>query len=267
MSAIDDQDAWGQLLRPWAATRWFEAEPLPPLDPAASSFSPANAWWLAELSRLCYRNAQRGEALATAGLAEVAFLSRGGTQCLCAAPAGAVPGAILCAFRGTDEPRDWWSNLRIVPADWPGGGRVHRGFRDALEDAWSVVEEVLDASGLPVLLGGHSLGGALAVLAASRRACAGCYTFGAPLVGDAGFAATLDDAPIFRVVHGRDLVPSLPPSTPALRVVAAGREVRLDPVVESRTWNDPPARLADHAPARYVEALRRLWAGGPSDTG
>ncbi len=254
---LDDQDPWAQLLRPWAATRWFDASPLPALEPEAAEFSAANAWWLAELSRLVYRNAHRAPVLDGAGLHEVAFLSHGGTQCLIAVPVEPDPPAALCVFRGSDEARDWWSNFRFVPADWPAGGRVHKGFRDALDDAWSAVASALERLGLPVLIGGHSLGGALALLAASRLRPAGGYAFGAPRVGDEAFAATLDGIAAFRLRHGRDIVPSLPPSSPALRFGSPGTEVLLDGVAPRTAWNDPPAPIGDHAPARYVEALRR----------
>jgi hypothetical protein len=253
---FDDQDAWAQLLRPWAASRWFDADPLPDIEPERDSFSAANAWWLAELSRLSYRNSRRTVELQRVGLREAAFLSLGGTQCLIAVPATDEPHAALCVFRGSDEPRDWWTNLQVVPDPWPEGGEVHKGFHDAFRDAWSAVAPALDALGLPELFGGHSLGGALALLAASIRRPAGVYAFGAPRVGDDRFAATLVGVPTFRLRHGRDVVPSLPPSTPALHFAQPGEGVHLD-AVGQRRWSDPPLRLLDHAPARYVEALRR----------
>jgi triacylglycerol lipase len=71
-------------------------------------------------------------------------------------------------------------------------------------------------------LTGHSLGGALAMLAANElfsRAergaapIAGVYTFGQPRVGNAGFRDAYDTllkGRTFRIVHGDDVVPRIP---------------------------------------------------------
>ena len=67
---------------------------------------------------------------------------------------------------------------------------------------------------LPIYITGHSLGGALAVVATwymSMPKLAACYTFGAPKVGDGGPLGRFR-TPIYRVVNGRDPVPDLPPS-------------------------------------------------------
>jgi len=78
------------------------------------------------------------------------------------------------------------------------------------------------------LLAGHSLGAALAVLTADRtlvdadvRATA-VYTFGMPRTGDADFAARYNDklgAATFRLVHGDDIVATVPTSKPGFRHV------------------------------------------------
>ncbi|WP_437790745.1 lipase family protein [Sorangium sp. So ce693] len=74
---------------------------------------------------------------------------------------------------------------------------------------------------------GHSLGGALAVLAAAliwsdplfeplREKLRGIYTYGQPMVGDAGFRAHFEEKlgpMVFRHIYGNDLVPRMPPKT------------------------------------------------------
>jgi hypothetical protein len=73
---------------------------------------------------------------------------------------------------------------------------------------------------------GHSLGAAMAVLAAAkiwkdearaiRNALHGIYTFGQPAVGDAAFVkefAPLFGDKLFRHAYGYDVVPHLPPVT------------------------------------------------------
>ena len=61
---------------------------------------------------------------------------------------------------------------------------------------------------------GHSLGGALAVVATwyqSSARLAACYTFGAPRVGDHGLIDRFR-TPIYRIVNGPDPAPFVPPS-------------------------------------------------------
>jgi Lipase (class 3) len=76
-------------------------------------------------------------------------------------------------------------------------------------------------------LTGHSLGAAMAVVAAAiihgddsyaewRGLVRGIYTYGQPMVGNAEFARTCDERfgrMLFRHVYGHDLVPRLPPMT------------------------------------------------------
>jgi hypothetical protein len=65
-----------------------------------------------------------------------------------------------------------------------------------------------------VWLSGHSLGGALATLAAAhigQDAVQGLYTYGCPRVGDAAFAGKLPARSHYRFVHRDDWVPTVPP--------------------------------------------------------
>jgi pimeloyl-ACP methyl ester carboxylesterase len=69
--------------------------------------------------------------------------------------------------------------------------------------------------GAKLIFAGHSLGGALAVIAASdaKTDAAAVYTFGMPRAGNAGFVAgyngRLGDR-TFRLVYGNDIVPMVP---------------------------------------------------------
>ncbi|MFP5289147.1 MAG: alpha/beta fold hydrolase [Thermoanaerobaculia bacterium] len=64
----------------------------------------------------------------------------------------------------------------------------------------------------PLWLTGHSLGGAVAVLTASRleKRVQGVYVYGAPRVGDADFGGEIDER-IVCFVQGRDPVANVPP--------------------------------------------------------
>nr|CDJ97920.1 Lipase domain containing protein [Haemonchus contortus] len=102
-------------------------------------------------------------------------------------------------------------------------GGVNEYFLNGHLVLWPSVEEVLKDpkyAGYKTVFTGHSLGGALAALAAARTAKQGfrtgdqitMYTYGEPRVGDAQFATNFDAMikDSYRVVFRRDIVPHLP---------------------------------------------------------
>lgn len=264
-------NSWQALLRPGDATDSFPFAP-PPFRPDLAAFDRGNALWLAELSRWIYRDQGRAAALQPVALREVWFLDRRGTQCGLVTPVTGAPFTVL-AFRGTNELRDWLVNLRALPRRWPRGGLVHRGFLQALLQVWRPLRQQLRQCTGPLFVTGHSLGGALATLAGAVLGPRAIYTFGAPRVGDAAFGATVQ-APLYRVVNRRDVVPRLPTQGPLLRFVHAGTECRIgddgrltlggcddgkgeELPTGDRRWFDPAPFLCDHAPVNYTAALRR----------
>ena len=128
--------------------------------------------------------------------------------------------AVVC-FRGTKQIRDWMTNLDISPVpitDAKTGaiiGNMHRGFHDAYTSVHDDISYCLNGhEDLPLYITGHSLGGALAVVATwfqSSERLAACYTFGAPRVGDQGLIDRFK-TPIYRIVNGPDPVTLVPPS-------------------------------------------------------
>ncbi|MFQ5348861.1 MAG: lipase family protein [Thermoanaerobaculia bacterium] len=274
---MEFDNSWRALTNPGSAIDFFGPPPHQAATPLRE-YSVVNAWWLAELSRLVYRDdgpgaaRSRDQILAGVGLCESRFVRRRNTQCAIVEPRGgaAQPVAVL-VFRGTDGPGDWGTNFKTVPTEWPQGGTVHAGFKRALDGIWPDLEPLLDALDTPVFYAGHSLGGALAMLAASRRPPLAVYTFGAPRVGDESFAMTLSDVAAYRVVNRRDSVPRLPPNVGPLRYRHAG-ELRavsfgtprkrpgrrpFPPLPGVRRSFDPPANLCDHSPVNYVACLER----------
>lgn len=189
----------------------------------AKSFDLTNCWWLAEASTLVYA----GEPFVRtrfqkAGLPQVRFFSGSSTQCYVAANARfavvAFRGSEIWKREGTLDLKkitaDLLVNVDVRLTDWDRGGRVHAGFHRALEEIWPALENhirALAAGGRTLWFTGHSLGGALAVLAADRYGNGGrLYTFGAPRVGDAEFADRFG-VTAYRVVNHRDIVSRVPP--------------------------------------------------------
>lgn len=273
--------AWRDLLRPGEADDFFAAAPARALAATDRADDLAAAWWCSELARLAYRDVTavgrtRASFLADVGLRELGFVDRSGTQCLVVGSAsGAAASFVVAAFRGTDQVRDWLTNLQAVPVGFPHGARVHRGFRRAFGHALRPLRTLLAANSAPLLTCGHSLGGALALLAAPLFGARTVRTFGAPRVGDAAFAHLLGDIDVAQFANEQDVVPHLPPAGPPLQfrhvqtpVVLRGdgglgewgsRGAASEPATSvERRWYDPHASLAEHAPRVYSSRLRRL---------
>jgi hypothetical protein len=131
---------------------------------------------------------------------------------------------IVAVFRGTENEFDWQTNFRFQFVVLQGGVRVHAGFFQAYltirEQLFATVKELVAARPRPVYLAGHSLGGALAMMATAelsnhddatlRDSIAACYTFGSPKVGDRTFDQFVK-VPLYRVTNGIDIVPFVPP--------------------------------------------------------
>ncbi|VIO98276.1 Uncharacterized protein BM_BM7437 [Brugia malayi] len=134
---------------------------------------------------------------------------------------------IIIVFRGTTTTKqlivEGWQSMRSKK-NFFNIGMVNRYFLQALDKTWPNIEPVLMNplfKSYEVKFTGHSLGGAIASLAATRtviqRLRTGnkikLITFGEPRTGDYQFAV-YHNAHIsfsFRIVHHLDLVPHLPP--------------------------------------------------------
>ena len=117
-------------------------------------------------------------------------------------------------FRGTESIRDW---LTDVDCKLDALG-MHTGFAEAYCSVQGDLDHLLKPHlGKRVIFTGHSLGGALAMVAAyfsySPRELVRVITFGQPRVGNAGFRDhynfLLGDLTL-RVVNDIDIVPRLP---------------------------------------------------------
>ena len=213
-----------------------------------------------------------------------------------------MPDAIVLAFRGT-QLDDFWSSVldftvdaHFLPFPDSHGDLVHAGFLAALGEVWPQTVAHVRAEQArqprPLWITGHSLGAALATLAANLCSddpslrLQGVYTFGSPRVGDAGFRARIR-VPVFRFRNDSDLVPHLPLGllfrhVGALQFIdgaghlhrnlTSARELMLDPgahllsAKEAMTLRGAmrtgeeldfplPGFLADHAPINYSVLL------------
>jgi pimeloyl-ACP methyl ester carboxylesterase len=119
----------------------------------------------------------------------------------------------------------------------PGAGFAHEGFGDVYrsvrDELHTELQRLIDERETPAIwIGGHSLGGALSVLAAVDIAenlgvAPALYTFAGPRVGDLEFQqAYRDRVPhSWRIINEHDLVPRFPPRSAA--VTRGGtREIR-----------------------------------------
>ncbi len=266
--------SWNALLRPWISNRYFDAPCQPPFETGAPDCSLINAWWLCELSRLIYRQGPdetgpeaqspaRSEILNGVGMREIETFSSGTNHCAIVESRDATsqPFAAL-VFRGTCGFEGWLSNLKAIQTCWPGGGSVHSGFKTDFLRLWEKIESTLLKIDLPLYFTGHSLGGALAILAASVFPAKAVYTFGAPKTGDAVFADSLKKARIYRFENDRDIITTVPPSAIPFDFCHVGVPICLKDDFRTglesnsiRGLTDPPEFLSDHAPVNYTIRL------------
>ncbi|WP_308312599.1 lipase family protein [Streptomyces sp. ISL-11] len=224
---------------------------VPAIDHRATGYSPAHAYWLARAADLAYKD----ESTIAAEVGRWGFGRVRHHRTTFRPPfpledtqAYTMAGdhMIITAFRGTEpaQIRDWLSDATTPP--WPGPankGFVHYGFGEALESVFPEVKKTLAEfrdNGQTVWFTGHSLGGALAMLAGARLyfedpnlLADGVYTFGQPRTCDLTLAGACDKAftrRTYRFVNNNDIVAQLPPEpvyhhVQTLRYIDSGGKV------------------------------------------
>lgn len=146
---------------------------------------------------------------------------------------------IIVSFRGTVKTQNWGLNILYVKSSIENeiGAGIHLGFKLAYDSVKTQLRihlsELLETTPLnyTLLFTGHSLGSALATLAAldsvipfrglnslsSLNVTASrisLITFGSPRVGNKAFAKSFNSIPfqrLYRVTNTNDIVPHLPP--------------------------------------------------------
>lgn len=188
--------------------------------PDVSGYHPGNAYWLAYCADRAYKGKGYLEenSINNWGFDKFDFVKNSDTQCFVAS----TNKFVIVTFRGTEKtsPKDILTDLDMGFSKGYNG-RVHSGFKDAYNGVKEKLETKLTehkAKEKTVWVSGHSLGGALAVLAAHDLQekgynIHGLYTVGQPRVGDKNFVNSLNnlmDGRYFRFSHKHDMAPGVP---------------------------------------------------------
>ncbi|MCL1080089.1 lipase family protein [Parashewanella spongiae] len=128
----------------------------------------------------------------------------------------------LCmSFRGSDEKTDWLSNLNIFHKKVLFG-EFHKGFWNTFNDIWKPLEQkylqLKKSKPRPLFLTGHSLGGAMATIAAAKfihtdSPFTSVYTFGQPRAMTRNTSRIFNDeckTRFFRFHNNNDIVTRIP---------------------------------------------------------
>jgi len=122
---------------------------------------------------------------------------------------------LVLAFRGTEKKfADFKTDANAGLVAVRDDQKVHQGFYESFQAVKQKIEADLKKHpGVSLYITGHSLGGALAIVATKylgADSVGACYTFGGPRVGNISFAESIK-TPIYRVVNVADAVTRLPP--------------------------------------------------------
>lgn len=175
----------------------------------------------------------------------------------------------VIVFRGT-EVHDWndiRADANALTALSETVGKVHRGFKAEVDEIWPHIEKALEANTKPLWFCGHSLGGAMATICASRAMISyiktepeGVYTFGSPRVGCKKYVSHVQ-LPHYRWVNNNDVVTRVPPVFLGYR--HSGTEMymdRLGRLKDLKGWR----RVSDRIQG-FLSGLRRLKIDQLSD--
>lgn len=205
------------------SNKYFEYKTLlsPPVRRAA--YSDRTAWLMAKMSKLAYMPFEKDDAELKAALAEAGFklvkwFNQEGTQAFLA-KRDSDRMAVL-SFRGTQTEGltletffDVFTDMYAAMHTDENGIKTHKGFQLAFQRVEAgILQQIQIVADCSLYITGHSLGGALALIATSvinSDNLGACYTFGSPKVGNEEFDDKIK-APIYRVINSYDVVPFLP---------------------------------------------------------
>ena len=207
------------------ADYWHLAGPAADTDADADSarYSSKRSLWMALCAAAAYADPAEADKIFRAAGCDlvIPIIARDTEAYLARHPGGSRPVTVL-SFRGTRGLQDMFSDVKAkrMKVPWLPACRAHQGFLVALEAVWNEIVHHVQASRPETLfVTGHSLGGALAILAGYRLTLQGSpcrpaaiYTIGCPRVGNGALAQRIDESvKVYRVVWAGDQVPHLPP--------------------------------------------------------
>lgn len=215
----------GRIIPPNKNYNYFEEGDIHHFKYDTDEYQLVNAWRLADSAFLAYVDdfSFCEDNFKKIGLENTKLFSGSSTQCYVANN----DKFSIVAFRGTEIKRlnaiqDIFIDARLKLVNSSSTGKTHEGFKVALDQIWEndwnlrgYLQELSDEnSGMNFWFTGHSLGGALAVLAAKRFGKAqGIYTFGCPKVGNSVFVDAIDEnleGRVFRFVNNNDAITKFP---------------------------------------------------------
>ncbi|MBF2753794.1 MAG: lipase family protein [Gammaproteobacteria bacterium AqS3] len=201
------------------------------VNPYKTNLDPGNAYWMARLAREAYRSKSdednspdedkilkslKGD---DSGFLKVIGFSHKSSQAILVEH----KKYYCMAFRGTDEIKDWLDNMNLAVSE-ELFGEFHTGFWKATQDIWDDIfgkYEALKKVSLrpkPMFFTGHSLGGAMASVAAAifieeDIPFTSCYTFGQPRVVRRETSRVMNNecqSRFFRFHNNNDIVARIP---------------------------------------------------------
>lgn len=188
----------------------------------------------------------------------------------------------VLVFRGT-EVNDWndiKADANALTALAETVGKVHRGFKAEVDEIWPHIEKALESNTKPLWFCGHSLGGAMATICASRAMISyiktepeGVYTYGSPRVGCKKYVSHVK-LPHYRWANNNDIVTRVPPVFLGYR--HSGTEMymdRLGRLKDIKGWRRVSDRiqgffsglrkfkidqLSDHSAPNYIDGIFKI---------
>jgi len=187
-----------------------------------NKFSWETATMCARLSMNAYLAKKDFRKIYTKDWDNITMFSEGGTECYVLT----CDKNYVVVFRGT-QPTSWEdikadaffvkSKREWMPDTSRGigsKGKIHSGFRHALNDIWKILWEHYQENGLgkQLVVTGHSLGAALATLYTDRinDSKSVCYTYGSPRVGNKELIKNMNFN-CYRIRNNNDIVTKVPP--------------------------------------------------------
>ncbi|MGD1860897.1 MAG: Mbeg1-like protein [Leptolyngbyaceae cyanobacterium] len=180
------------------------------------------------------------------------------------------PQTLYVVFRGSEKGLDWINNFQMRQRIYPYGDesetdvRFHQGFMNAyLAVRDPLLDLVKTFPKVPVIATGHSLGGAIATIAAldiqynitqhDEQQSIAVYSFGAPRVGNAALVNSFRQRvpQSYRFIYGWDVVTRVPRSWQGYAHVPEPQQLG------SRwSWRIVSRRFSDHQIDNYIDALK-----------